>query len=111
MARTKTLPIKRKRRSRLGPARGYVRRFYQPTDPMWVIGCIDSNGSITARHAEGGKNTMHTVNESRGKRWRWSIWGQEYQSTLRGRLDELTDDELAAVTDWLERKGYKSEST
>jgi len=78
---------------------------------MWVIGCIDSNGAITARHAGGGQNLMHTPSESRGKRWRWNIWGQEYQATRNGRLDELTDDELAAVTDWLERKGYKREST
>lgn len=78
---------------------------------MWVIGCIDSNGAITARHAAGHQSIMHSPAESRGKRWRWNIWGQEYQATRNGRLDELTDDELAAVTDWLERKGYKSEST
>lgn len=74
---------------------------------MWVIGCIDSHGAITARHAAGNGRLMHAPEESRGKRWRWNIWGQEYQATRNGRLDEMTDDELAAVTDWLERKGYK----
>ena len=89
----------------------YVRRVYHPNDPMWVIGCIDSHGAITARHAGGGKDLMHTPSESRGKRWRWNIWGQEYHASRAGRLDELTDYELAAVTEWLERKGYKREST
>lgn len=75
---------------------------------MWVIGCIDSYGAITARHAKATQNQMHTLEESRGKRWRWSIWGQEYHCT--GGLAELTTEEIDAVTDWLERKGYKGNS-
>lgn len=74
---------------------------------MWVIGCIDAYGAITARHANHKQSIMHSGAEARGKRWRWNIWGQEYTATRYGRLDELTDEELAAVTDWLERHGYK----
>jgi hypothetical protein len=50
---------------------------------------------------------MHGEGESRGRRWRWNIWGQEFHATKLGRLDEMTNDELLAVTDWLERHGYK----
>ena len=79
---------------------------YKANDPMWVIGCIDSYGAIIARHAHGGQNYMHTLAESKGKRWRWNIWGQEYHQTAT--LDRLTDEEYIAVDTWLERKGYKT---
>jgi hypothetical protein len=85
----------------------FVKNFYDVDDPMWVIGCIDSHGAIVARHATSGGNIMHGSSESRGKRWRWNIWRQEFFSTLRGRLDELTEDEHSAVVEWLERRGYK----
>lgn len=88
----------------------FLRKPHHPDDPMWVIGCIDSYGAITARHAAGHQQVMHSSAESRGKRWRWNIWGQEFVATRNGRLDEMNDEELTAVTDWLERRGYKTQN-
>lgn len=90
-------------------SKSYVKKRgqYHPDDPMWVIGCIDSYGAITARAARGRDNIMHTPNESKGKRWRWCIWSQEYHATRNPTLDDLSEEELFAVSDWLERNGYK----
>jgi hypothetical protein len=74
-------------------------------DPMWVIGCIDSYGAIVGRAATSVENIMHGAAESKGKRWRWNIWGQDWCDTRNH--DQLTDEEFLLVVDWLERKGYK----
>ena len=108
--RTRRSRTTQERGSGLAEATGYLRRPHHPDDPMWVIGCIDAYGAITARHAASKGRVMHSPDESRGKRWRWNIWGQEYTATRNGRLDDLNDEELAAVTDWLERKGYKAKA-
>ncbi len=87
--------------------KSFVKKYYDPDDPMWVIGCIDSYGAITARHAKSTGLIMHNDGELRGKRWRWNIWGQEHHSTRNPTLDRLSEEEVFAVNDWLERKGYK----
>lgn len=99
--------VERRELSPLVPVSCYLRRPHHVDDPMWVIGCIDAYGAITARHANSRGRVMHGQDESRGKRWRWNIWGQEFTATRNGRLDEMNDEELAAVTEWLERHGYK----
>lgn len=83
------------------------RGLYHPDDPMWVVGCIDSHGAIIARCVAGHQSVTHTPAESKGKRWRWNIWGQEYHCTRNPTLDRLSEEEYFQVTDWLERKGYK----
>lgn len=80
---------------------------HDPDDPMWVIGCIDSYGAIHARVANSRGSLMHTPEESKGRRWRWNIWGQEFVATRNPANDRLSKEELFAVNDWLERKGYK----
>lgn len=85
-----------------------VKRFYDPDDAMWVVGCIDSYGSITAREAAGHGDIMHGVAESKGRRWRWNIWGQEFIATRNPSHDRLSTEEFHLVTGWLERKGYKT---
>lgn len=83
---------------------------------MAVAGCIDSNGSISARATPGIDG--HRASESRGKRWRWIIHRQEFHvlppKTLaelnNPRTNELTADEHFTVCDWLIRHGYADES-
>lgn len=87
----------------------FVKRIYDPDDPMWVIGCIDDRGAVTARHAGSGKDLMHRPEESRGTRWRWNIWAQEFVATANPAHNKLSDEEFEIVTDWLTKKGYKSE--
>lgn len=82
---------------------------YHPDDPMWVIGCIEHNGAITARIVNGRGRVMHGPEESKGKRWRWNIWGQEYTATRNPSNDRLSEEELAIVDNWLEEKGLKKE--
>ena len=79
---------------------------------MSVAGCIDSNGRIEAKgFREIGS---HTPELSRGKKWRWLVWSQEFSLLMpttcaeandRTRHD-LTDEEHFAVCDWLIRHGY-----
>ena len=88
----------------------FVKEYYELDDPMWVIGCIDSHGAIVARHAASsasGGLIMHTKDESKGKRWRWNIWGQEFHAAFKTPLHELTKEEYFLINDYLERKGYK----
>lgn len=85
---------------------------------MSVNGCIDSNGAITAR---AYKNIhSHTPDESRGKRWRWLVWSQEFHSVPPRTTEEannrikmlhLNEEEHFAVCDWLIRHGYADEKT
>lgn len=70
---------------------------------MWVIGCIDSRGAIAASPDRIGRS--HRPEESRGKRWRWCVWSQEF-SVLATEHDTLSDDELFTVCDWLVQRGY-----
>lgn len=84
-----------------------MKKTHAPNDPMWVVGCIDSYGAIRARVVKGGESITHTPSESRGKRWRWNIWGQEFHSTRNPTLDKLSDEEYHLVTSWLERLGHK----
>ena len=85
------------------------RRYYLENDlpmPMWVIGYIDSYGAIDARMVTlDDTSTSHTLDLSRGHRWRWNIPDQNYMAP-RGR-SELTDEECFLVEDWLEKNGYK----
>lgn len=50
---------------------------------------------------------MHGPEESKGRRWRWNIWGQEFVATRNPANDQLSKEEYFTVCDWLERKGYK----
>jgi hypothetical protein len=75
---------------------------------MWVIGCIDSYGAISARE-DNGRNPFHELPESRGAKWRWNIWKQEW--FMDGKVDNLTKEERVIVEDWLERHGYKERFT
>lgn len=84
-----------------------VKKFYQPDDPMWVVGCIDSYGAIIGREVSDDGDIMHRKEESKGRRWRWNIWGQEFHATRNPTLDRLSQEEFEAVSDWLERRGYK----
>lgn len=84
----------------------FVKKHYDTDDPMWVVGCIDSYGAISARHVNCNGNIMHTLEESKGRRWRWNIWGQEFHATRNPTLDKLSDEENLAVMNWLQRKGY-----
>lgn len=79
----------------------YLRTPHDIDDPMWVIGCIDSNGAIRARHANFKGNIMHGSDESCGKRWRWNIWGQDFHATRLRQLNELTAEESFLIIDWL----------
>lgn len=83
------------------------RKIHKVDDPMWVVGCIDSYGAITARVVTGNQSILHTVDESKGKRWRWNIWGQEFHSTRNPTLDRLSDEEFFIVEDWLVKHGHK----
>lgn len=78
---------------------------YNPDDPMWVVGCIDSYGAITARIVSHGGSVTHTAEESRGRRWRWNIWGQDFVATRNPAHDRLSDNERVSVMDWLVRHG------
>lgn len=80
---------------------------YDADDPMYVVGCIDSNGAITARVVAGGGDVMHTKDESRGRRWRWNIWAQEFNATRNPTLDHLTTEEFEIVNNWLVEHGHK----
>ncbi len=80
---------------------------------MSVTGCIDSHGSIRAK--ESKKIESHSPELSKGKRWRWLIWPQEFQTlppkTVAEMNDpqaffELSDEEYFLVKDWLMRHGY-----
>lgn len=77
---------------------------------MWVVGCIDSYGEIRARVVKGGASMTHAPSESKGKRWRWNIWGQEYHATRNPTLDSLSKEELDLVSDWLVRHGHKEDA-
>lgn len=83
------------------------RKTHKPSDPMWVIGCIDAYGAISARVVKRNDDIMHTLNESKGKRWRWNIWSQEFHCTRNPTLDKLDPDERVSVESYLERRGLK----
>lgn len=85
----------------------HLKRCYESGDPMWVVGCIDSYGGITARPVSSDGDVMHTKSESKGRRWRWNIWGQEFHCTRNPTLNRLSDEEYEIVSDWLIKKGYK----
>ena len=78
---------------------------YQPSDPMWVVGSIDAYGAIHARVVKGGESATHTPAESKGKRWRWNIWAQEFMATRNPSNERLLPEEFQRIQAWLERKG------
>lgn len=82
---------------------------YQPNDPMWVVGCIDAYGAISARIVKQGDCVTHTPEESRGKRWRWNIWGQEFVAARNPAHERLSPEEVDLVMNWLTRKGCVEE--
>lgn len=75
---------------------------------MWVLGCIDSNGAIVAHATKEGRT--HTIEESKGKRFRWCIWTQDFNITFGGIKDALTPEEYFAVCDWLIKHKYADET-
>lgn len=87
----------------------YYNKPHAVDDPMWVIGCIDSNGSIVARHAASNGRVMHGPDELKGRRWRFNIWAQDFYATRVPTLDVLSPEEWATVNDWLIKKGYKKD--
>lgn len=70
---------------------------------MFVIGCIDSNGAITANPSR--ENRTHRPEESRGCRWRWNVHAQEFADVFAG-TGHLTNEELFAVREWLIARGF-----
>jgi hypothetical protein len=88
------------------------------THPMMsVTGCIDSNGAITARASTSIR--VHGPAESRGRRWRWLIWSQEFAEVRPANTAEannmsamhMTREEVFAVWDWLRRNDYTDDRT
>lgn len=71
---------------------------------MWVIGCIDAHGAITARAIRDCGT--HTAAESKGRRFRFCVWSQDFHATIGGVKDILSDEEHLTVCDWLIRHGY-----
>lgn len=82
--------------------RRIVRQSWRDHPMMWVIGCIDSHGAITANPSKAGR--CHTEEECRGKRFRWCVWSQELCCVLGGY--DLTHEEEFAVWDWLRKRNY-----
>lgn len=83
--------------------------FNFATDPIYVVGCIDTYGAIHHKLARLGGDVMHGRNESKGRRFRWNILAQEFQGTLdsfRGG-GHMSAEETKIVLDWLEKKGYR----
>ncbi len=83
------------------------RNYYYDNDlplPMYVIGYIDSYGDINGRMVTIDDCSTHTLDLSKGHRWRWCIPDQSYMAP-RGN-SELTDKEQFLVEDWLEKNGY-----
>lgn len=101
MKRATTKP--KEPRNRVG-SRELVRRSWRNHDKMWIIGCIDAHGAIVAR-AERDCGT-HTAAESKGRRFRFCVWSQDFHATIGGVKDIFNDDEYLAVCDWLIRHGY-----
>jgi len=90
-----------------------VRHSWRDHEMMWVIGCIDSQGSIVAHGSKSGRT--HRAEESKGKRWRWCVWSQEMAWGIPGRtteeinnprMNELSDEEAFAVWDWLRARDF-----
>jgi hypothetical protein len=86
---------------------GVSRKIRDPDEPMWVVGCIDAYGSVRARVVPGDGDVMHRPDESKGKRWRFNIWANEFHATRNPTLDHLTDEEYQIVSDWLIKHGHK----
>lgn len=76
---------------------------------MWVIGCIDAHGAIFATPTKEGR--AHTAEESKGKRWRWCVWSQEFINIPCGAFHELTEEELFAVWNWLRSRDLTDDRT
>lgn len=110
--RTNAAPTSRETPARRSHQRP-VRHSWRDHDVMYVIGCIDANGAITANPSREGRT--HRPEESKGKRWRWCVWSQEMAWGIPGRtleeinnprMNELTDEESFAVWNWLRKRGY-----
>jgi hypothetical protein len=79
------------------------RAIWNTTKPMWVIGTIDSYGSIVATpKKEGG---MHTNEDrKRGRCFRYNVWDREFHPVLD--KARLTEEEEKLILDWLDKMGY-----
>lgn len=82
-----------------------------------VAGCIDAQGEIRGRATK--EIDFHPPELSKGKRWRWLIWSQDFHSVAPRTLEEannriamlhLNEEEHFAVCDWLVRHGYADDS-
>lgn len=73
---------------------------------MWVVGCIGHDGLIVATPLKEGRT--HTQEESRGTRWRWFVWEQDWKFLRANEF--LTHEEELQVLDWLIERGYAEES-
>ena len=79
---------------------------------MAVQGSIDSHGAIRAKASK--EVEFHSLETSRGKRWRFTIWSQEFHYCAPRSLKEdqnrqalrLTEEEEFLVCDWLIKNGY-----
>lgn len=104
---------RRKNKTRqLSQAHGAA-RSWRDHEEMSVVGCIDSNGAITARASK--EIGAHRPEESRGKRWRFLVWSQDFHAPPPRTIEEannprtmlvLTEEEHFAVCNWLIRHGY-----
>lgn len=83
-------------------------KSWRDHEMMWVIGCIDSNGAIVASPSKEGRT--HRPEESRGKRWRWCVWSQEFCDVFAG-TGHLLDEEVFAIREWLIKRGYASDKS
>lgn len=83
----------------------------------YVMGCIDSYGEIRGKATR--QMECHPPELSKGKRWRFCIWSQEFSIIMPKTLEEyndphskiLTDEEAFLVWNWLMEKGYTDEKT
>lgn len=105
--RPKTLAKKRRRSPAFAAVPGSA-PSWRSHDIMWVIGCIDANGAITANPSREGRT--HRPEESKGKRWRWCVWSQEFCDVFMGG-QAFTDDEIFAVWEWLRKRDYTDDRT
>jgi len=72
--------------------------------PRWVVGSIDSYGAIEAKALSSNDHPFHSVETSRGLKWRWGIAEQMFVAP-RGN-SELTEEENFLVYDWLVKNNY-----
>jgi hypothetical protein len=80
------------------------RHEWNAAKPMWAIGTIDSYGAIRGRWSNAGSVPFHSREDGGGRKWRYNIWAGEF-CEVRTR-EELTEEEVNLILDWLDKKGF-----